>query len=254
MKKIPLTVVVLTYNEQNNIEECLKSAAFAEEILFIDGGSKDLTADIATRLGAKVLFHELNNDYASQRNFGIENASNDWIFMLDADERITKELAQEITSCVENNLDETYRVSRENHFIQGKCLHGTLRPDYVERLFKKNGSCYEGIIHERLKTPYRLKKLRGRLIHYPYYDFESHLNKLNKYTTLLAKKYHEKGKKCYFVRDILIKPAFAFFKMYIIHGGFLDGKLGLEFCLLHYFYTFEKYLKLHSLNKHNGRI
>ena len=164
MKKIPLTVVVLTYNEQNNIEECLKSAAFAEEILVIDGGSKDLTADIATRLGAKVLFHELNNDYASQRNFGIENASNDWIFMLDADERITKELAQEITSCVENNLDETYRVSRENHFIQGKCLHGTLRPDYVERLFKKNGSCYEGIIHERLKTPYRLKKLRG-IIH-----------------------------------------------------------------------------------------
>lgn len=254
MKKIPLTVVVLTYNEQKNIEECLNSASFADEILVIDGGSKDETQAIAKKLGAKVLFHELNNDYSAQRNFGIENAKNEWIFMLDADERITDKLAKEIAKCIENNLDETYRVSRENHFVEGKCLHGTLRPDYVERLFKKTGSCYEGIIHERLKTPYSLKKLKGRLIHFPYYDYESHLNKLNKYTTLLAKKYHEKGKKCSFVRDILIKPSFAFFKMYVIHGGFLDGKLGLQFCLLHYFYTLEKYLKLYSLNKHNGRI
>ena len=77
MKKIPLTVVVLTYNEQKNIEDCLKSASFADEILVIDGGSKDETQSIAQKLGAKVIFHELNNDYASQRNFGIENASNE---------------------------------------------------------------------------------------------------------------------------------------------------------------------------------
>ena len=122
MKKIPLTVVVLTYNEQKNIEDCLKSASFADEILVIDGGSKDETKSIAQKLGAKVIFHELNNDYAAQRNFGIENATNEWIFMLDADERITKELADQIIYCIEKNLDETYRVSRENHFIQGKCL------------------------------------------------------------------------------------------------------------------------------------
>ena len=160
MKKIPLTVVVLTYNEQKNIEECLNSASFADEILVIDGGSKDETQAIAKKLGAKVLFHELNNDYSAQRNFGIENAKNEWIFMLDADERITDKLAKEIAKCIENNLDETYRVSRENHFVEGKCLHGTLRPDYVERLFKKTGSCYEGIIHERLKTPYSLSPNR----------------------------------------------------------------------------------------------
>ena len=107
MKKIPLTVVVLTYNEQKNIEECLNSASFADEILVIDGGSKDETQAIAKKLGAKVLFHELNNDYSAQRNFGIENAKNEWIFMLDADERITDKLAKEIAKCIENNFDET---------------------------------------------------------------------------------------------------------------------------------------------------
>ena len=85
-------------------------------------------------------------------------------------------------------------------------------------------------------------------------SWEAHLEKMNRYTTLLAHKYYEKGKKCHFVNDILIKPLWAFFKMYIIHGGFLDGKLGFEFCLTHYFYTLEKYLKLNSLNKYKGRI
>lgn len=254
MTKTPLTVVILAYNEESNIRDCIESASFADEILVIDSLSTDNTAAIAVELGAKVLQRDLNGDYAAQRNFAIENARHKWIFMLDADERISKPLSDEIKICVASDFNKCYTVSRENHFVQGKVLHGVLRPDRVERLFIKEGSFYEGVVHERLHSPYDKKLLKGRLIHFPYKSFEAHMNKMNRYTTLLAQKYHEKGKKCCFIRDILIKPVWAFFKMYFIHRGFLDGRLGFEFCLLHYFYTLEKYLKLNSLNKYQGRI
>lgn len=251
---IPLTVVILSNNEAENISNCINSAAFANEIIVIDSGSKDKTVDIATSLGAKVIQRPLNNDFSQQRNFGISVSSNEWIFMLDCDERITDELANEIKKLVKMNADATYTVSRENNFAQGKALHGVLRPDNVERLFKKTGSYYDGIIHERLHSPYPKAKLNSKLIHFPYKSWETHLYKMNKYTTMLAQKYHDKGKKCHFFSDILFKPIWAFFKVYIINLGFLDGKLGLIFSLTHYFYTLEKYIKLDSLNKYKGKI
>lgn len=254
MQKIPLTVVILTRNEADNITDCINSVSFADEVLVLNNGSTDNTVELAQALGATVIERDLNNDYSGQRNFGIETAKNNWILMLDADERVTEKLAYEIKVCVEVNKDACYQISRENHFLERKVLHGVLRPDNVERLFKKEGSFYEGLVHERLHTPYAKQKLSGRLIHYPYKSWEAHMKKMNRYTTLLAIKYHEKGKKCHFFSDILIKPLWAFFKMYVIHAGFLDGKLGFEFCLTHYFYTLEKYLKLNSLNKYNGRI
>ena len=137
---IPLTVVILSNNEAENIADCINCAAFANEIIVIDSGSKDKTVDIATSLGAKVIQRALNNDFSQQRNFGISVSSNEWIFMLDCDERITEKLANEIKNRVKMNADVTYTVSRENNFAQGKALHGVLRPDNVERLFKKAGS------------------------------------------------------------------------------------------------------------------
>lgn len=253
MDKLPLSVIILTHNEEDNIKACIESALFADEILVLNNDSKDRTVEIAQSLGATVIERELNNDFSAQRNFGIQKAKHDWIFMLDADERITEDLAHDIKICVEVNKDICYQVSRENHFMQGKVLHGVLRPDNVERLFKKEGSYYEGIIHERLHSPYPKHKLKGRLIHFPYKTWEVQLEKSNRYSTLLAKKYHDQGKSCGFA-SIFFKPLWAFIKMYFIHGGFLDGKLGFVFCAEHYFYTMEKYLKLYSLNKYEGRI
>ena len=251
---IPLSVIILSNNEAENIANCIKSAEFANEIIVLDSGSKDKTVEIAKSLGAKVIQRSLDNDFSQQRNFGISESQNEWIFMLDCDERITEELADEIKERVKLNADITYTVSRENHFVQGKALHGVLRPDNVERLFKKSGSYYEGIIHERLYSPYPKAKLKSKLIHFPYKSWEAHLCKMNKYTTLLAQKYQEKGKKCHFLSDIIFKPLWAFFKVYIINLGFLDGKLGLIFSLTHYFYTLEKYIILDSLNKYKGKI
>lgn len=252
--KLPLTVVILAYNEEMNLPECLKSASFAQEILLIDSGSTDQSGEIAKSFGAKVLRRPLNGDYAAQRNFALSNASYDWVMMLDADERISAQLAKEIEMAVLTNENICWQVSRENHFLEGKVLHGVLRPDKVERLFKRNCASYEGIVHERLHCLAPKKIFKNPLIHFPYKNWEMHLDKMNRYTTLLAQKYSEQGKDIGFVSGIIIKPLWAFFKTYFLHRGFLDGKLGLEFCLLHSFYTLEKYIKLRSLNRFGGRI
>ncbi len=251
---ISLSVIILARNEALNIVDCISSASFADEILVIENNSTDKTVELATAHGAKVIKRNLDGDYSAQRNFAIDMAQNDWIFMLDADERITPLLKEEIIEAVTKNENRCYQVSRENHFVDGKVLHGDLRPDHVERLFKKGYAHYEGLIHERLHTTSEIVRLRGRLIHFPYRSWEIHLQKINTYSSMVAEKYHKNGKKCSFCVDILIKPLWAFFKVYFIHRGFLDGKLGLEFCILHYFYTIEKYLKLDSLNRKNGRI
>lgn len=253
-QKIPLSVVILARNEADNIQDCIRSANFADEILVIENNSTDNTVELAKELGAVVMCRDLNGDYASQRNFAIEKAKHEWIMMLDADERITDKLKAEITEAVKSNLDFCYTVSRENHFVQGKVLHGDLRPDHVERLFRKSNSHYEGLVHERLYSDSPKKNLSGRLIHFPYRSWEAHLNKMNLYSSMVARKYYEKGRKCSFVLDILIKPFWAFFKVYFIHLGFLDGTLGFTFSALHYIYTLEKYLKLNSLIKYNGKI
>ena len=252
--KLPLTVVILARNEEDNIRDCIKSASFADEILVIENNSTDRTVEFALNSSAKVLKRDLNNDYSAQRNFAIKNSKHNWIFMLDADERITEDLQKEIISAVNSNEDFCYQVSRENHFVSGVVLHGDLRPDHVERLFLKNKSYYEGNVHERLHSTSPIKRLKGRLIHFPYKSWEIHMNKMNLYSTLVAEKYHSKGKKCNFVIDIVIKPIWAFIKVYFIHLGFLDGRLGLIFSALHYLYTMEKYLKLDSLNRNGGKI
>lgn len=111
MPKTPLTIIVLAHNEEDNLPDCLKSASFADEIIVVDSNSTDRTVDIAKSFGAKVLQRDLNNDYGAQRNFAISNATYEWIFMLDSDERITDELAHEIKICVESNSDCTCQVS-----------------------------------------------------------------------------------------------------------------------------------------------
>ena len=109
-KRIPLSVIILSHNESNNIGDCIKSADFANEIIVLDSGSTDGSEEIAKSLGAKVFNRPLNNNFSQQRNFGIKSAVNEWVFMLDCDERITESLAKEIKLCVQNNCDIMFMV------------------------------------------------------------------------------------------------------------------------------------------------
>ena len=249
-----LSILILTKNEEENIASCLKSCSFAREIIVVDDASIDNTVQIAEGLGAKVFHRQLDGDFGAQKTFAIQQATSDWVFILDADERFTPQLVEEVKELVEREPNECFAVRRQNHFKTGKATHGVLRPDWVVRLMPREGSIIQGKVHEKLETSLPVNKLEGLLIHYPYKDWHSYLTKFDKYTTLAAEGYFKSGKRCSFIRDILFRPFWAFLKVYIFNRGFLDGKLGFIFSVNHYFYTLMKYVKLNSLEKGKGRI
>ena len=129
-----------------------------------------------------------------------------------------------------------------------------MRPDKVLRLMPKEGATVEGFVHETFVSPFSQDTLKGKLFHYTYDNWTQYFNKFNKYTSAAAEKYHEQGKSCSFWKDIILRPQWAFFKIYILQKGFLDGKIGFILSLYHYMYTVTKYVKLYYLNKSNGRL
>ncbi|MDR0408298.1 MAG: glycosyltransferase family 2 protein [Campylobacteraceae bacterium] len=251
---IDVSVLILAKNEEHNIEGCIRSCDFADEIVIIDDFSSDKTADIAQSLGAKVVQHAMNGNWGAQQNFALKQAKHDWILFLDADERITKELASEIETVVAKNEKNAYFIKRENRFQFNKATHGVLRSDFVCRLMPRVDVCVEGFVHPAIITPYPNKKMKNFMLHYSYDNWQQYFNKMNNYTTLASQKYMTQGKKCHFFSDIILRPLWAFIKVYFIQGGFLDGKMGWILSVNHYFYTMNKYVKLYYLNKSNGKL
>lgn len=250
-----VSILILAKNEEQNIRDCIESVtSFADEILVIDDFSDDRTAEIAIELGAKVIQHAMNGDWGGQQTFAINQASSKWILFLDADERISEPLAKEIKKTVENDESKAYWIERRNKFHHNKATHGVLRPDYVLRLMPAEGSYVEGYVHPAIITPYPTEKMKGHMFHYTYDNWHQYFNKFNNYTTLAANKYKDAGKSCSFFKDIMIRPAWAFFKVYILDRGFLDGKMGFILSVNHYFYTMIKYVKLYYLLKSNGKL
>lgn len=249
-----LSIVIIARNEQHNIIDCINSCHFAQEIIVIDDYSTDDTAKIASELGAKVIQRSLNGDWGGQQTFAIGQATKEWIFLIDADERVSKELAAQIIQAVNKNERASYWVERQNKFRFNQASRGVLRPDLVCRLMPREGSYVEGYVHPQIVTPYPKKNLTGYLYHYTYDNWEQYFNKFNKYTTLSAEKYKKNNKKCSFFKDIVLRPLWAFIKVYVIQGGFLDGKMGWILSVNHYFYTMNKYVKLYYLYKSNGKL
>lgn len=254
-EKVPVSVVMLTRNEELNIKDCLERCSFAEEILIIDDGSTDSTVEIAKTFGAKILYRPLSGDWGAQQTFGIQNASQPWVFLLDADERVTETLTHSIRDAVQNVTQYCYWIQRKTHYLSNdKEAHGALRPDLVLRLMPKAGSYVDGVVHPKIVSPYPEKKLKGDLVHYSYRDWGQYWRKFDKYTKLAADKYQLSGRKCSFAKDILLRPLWAFIKVYFINKGFLDGHLGFIFSVNHALYTMTKYVRLYTNKKTNGLI
>ncbi len=249
---VDVSVLILARNEEQNIAECIKSCSFAKETIVIDDNSSDKTKEIAESLGAKVINRSMNGDWGGQQTFAIKQASCEWIFFIDADERCSKELCDEIEKTVLKNEKCAYWIKRKNKFHYNKAIHGSLRPDYVCRLMPAKDSYVEGYVHPAIITPYENRKLQECMYHYTYNNWEQHINKINKYTTLAAEKYYMKNKKINFITDIFFRPIWAFFKTYIFDKGFLDGKIGFVFAVQHSYYTMMKYVKLYYLYKSKG--
>ncbi|MBQ8444887.1 MAG: glycosyltransferase family 2 protein [Opitutales bacterium] len=246
-QKLPLSVVIVARNEEKNIRECLRSVSFAEEIVLVDDNSTDATPEIAKSFGAKVFCRAMAGDWGAQQTFAIGQATQPWILLLDCDERITPALAEEIRERVSSGEKFAYAIKRINHFKGIRVDHGVLRPDFVPRLMEREGSRVEGFVHPKIIFKAPLKRLREPMLHFTYEKWGAYLNKLEKYTRLAAEKAFDEGKRATFFRDIVFRPVFAFFKMYVLQGGFLDGKIGWILSVNHYFYTEMKYVRLYFL-------
>ena len=250
-----LSVLILTKNEEKNIYDCIQSCIpVADEVIVIDDGSTDQTISIAESLGAKVISHPLNSDWAQQRRFAIEQATSEWILFVDADERVSEELHASILKAVAQEGKRAYLLERHNIFHHNKAIHGSMRPDKVLRLMPKDGAMIQGEVHEKFISSYPEAEIPGKLFHYTYDNWTQYLNKMNRYTSIAAEQYYEKGKHCSFVKDIIFRPVWAFLKIYILQRGFLDGKIGFILSLYHYVYTVTKYVKLFYLQRSNGQL
>lgn len=241
-----LAVLILAGNEEINIGDCVKSASFADEVIVIHSGGTDKTVQIAEKCGAKVVYHPMTEGFAAQRNFALTTTQAEWVMYLDADERISAKLAAEIVNCVESGEQAAYEMPRQNISFGKWLRYGGWYPDYCLRLYPRSAVSWEGIVHEKVNFTIPKRRLDSPLIHYTYYDWDRYFAKFNSYTTLMAKRLHERGKKANMFH-IILRPLWAFFRVYILKAGWRDGKMGFIMAVLHSFYTMVKYLKLYYL-------
>jgi len=241
-----VTCVVITKNEEANIQDCLRSAQWANQLIVVDAESCDKTVELARACGAKVSVRPWPG-FGLQKNFGVAQASSDWILILDADERVTADLQTEIQQCVEHwvpGAPVAYRVPRRN-FYYGRWVKGAgIYPDCQIRLFRKGTAHYNDVaVHENLLVEGEIGTLTGHLDHYTERKIQDHFRKFGLYTTLAAQ---EKAKTVRTVHrvDLLFRPLVVLFKTYVLKHGYRDGVRGLIVCVFASMYTFTKYAKV----------
>jgi glycosyltransferase involved in cell wall biosynthesis len=243
-----LSIVIIAKNESINIYDCVKSANFADEVLVIDSGSKDDTVKLAKKAGA-IVFTRKWLGYGAQKNLAINLAKGDWIFSLDADERINKKLAIEILSVIKKNPESVFEVSRKSLFVSKFMTHSGWSPDFTKRLFKKGAGIFqEKSVHEHFITDFKVMRLKESLIHYSYRDLETVLKKINTYSSYGANDYSKIKRKGSLSKAIM-HGLWAFFRTYFIKIGFLDGAEGFMLAFANAEYSYYKYLKLYYLHR-----
>lgn len=221
----PLTVVIPTLNEAGQIGDCVRGLSWAGEVIVVDAGSKDGTAAAATAAGARVINGVAG--IAAQRNAGIEAATHEWIFALDADERIGPDLAAELAQIVRAPRHEAYRVKRRNLFHGHVLRRGHWGRDWVVRLFRRGRRFGGKSAHPGLEIPESQQgDLTQELDHTPYKDLGHHLDKIVAYSRMSAADMAAHGRRASF-SDVLLRPSFRFLRDYILHGSILDGRLGV---------------------------
>ncbi len=238
-----LTVTIIAWNEEERLRACLESVAWADEIVVIDAESTDKTAALAREFTDRVWVRPWPG-FAVQKNFAIEQATGEWILSLDADERVTPELASRIQAIVAAGGPAAgYSVPRKNLFWGAWVRHGGLYPDYQLRLFRRGaGRFAEDAVHESVAVDGRVETLAEALLHQSYRDLEDFVRRSNRYSTLAARDWVERGRRVS-VPALVMKPLGRFFSMYIVKRGFLDGWRGLVLAVLYAEYVFLRMAK-----------
>ncbi len=228
-----LSVAIATYNEEKNIERCLKSVSFADEIVVVDESSIDKTAEIAKMLGAKVFKVKKEENFHNTKQTAIEKCTSDWILVMDADEEVSKELKSEIQATIESNTDFSgFEIPRRNKIFGKWFGHTGFYPDYQVRLFKKGKGKQPGkSFHEMIEVSGDRGKLTNDLLHYHYTSIDQFVTRLNRYTTNDANYLLSKGEKVVW-SDSIKFPTDEFLKRFFFWEGYKDGLHGLMLSLL----------------------
>jgi glycosyltransferase involved in cell wall biosynthesis len=238
---IPVSVVMVTRDEEMNIEDALRSAADAREIVVVDSFSTDRTVEICRQYTDRIYPHEWRG-YARQKQLAVDLAQGPWVLILDADERITPELRDEIARILTDTDYDGFTMPRKNYFLGKWIRHSGWWPDRTLRLFRKDrGRLEDREVHEKVVVSGKVGQLDAPLEHHTYRTISDYLRKMEIYSSLAAAQIGKKGRPG--ALSMVIKPLFTFFRMYLLRRGFLDGMHGLLLAWLYSYYTFLKYAK-----------
>jgi len=247
---LPISLVVIAQNEEARLEDCLRSARFCADRFVLDGGSTDGTVELARRLGART-GHRPFDGFISQRRAAVAGARHDWVLCLDADERVSPELADEIRGLFAAGFPrhQGYDFPRLAFHLGRWIRHGGWYPDRKLRLFRRDRARFTGREpHDHIEVEGIIGHLRGDLLHYPYRDLAQHLERMERYTRIAAERLHEEGRGGA-TAQWLLRPPLAFLRSYLFRAGFLDGRAGLRLASLDARYHRLRFGKLRKLRR-----
>jgi len=245
-----LSVILITKNEEANLKDCLESISFANEIIVVDSQSSDKTVEIAQSFGAKV---ENTSDwpgFGPQKNRALNLATQEWVLSIDADERVTTELKNEILEIINGPSGvDCYAIPRLSWYCGKFMKHSGWYPDYVERLFKRGSAKFsDHLVHERLLPTGPVKKLNAHFLHYSFKNFSQVLQKIDSYSSASAEQAVKKGKQSSVLKAVG-HGLWAFFRTYFLRLGFLDGQQGLALAISNAEGTYYRYIKIWLINQ-----
>jgi glycosyltransferase involved in cell wall biosynthesis len=248
---IPLSVVIVTKNEEHNIGDALESVRDFDDIVVVDAFSEDRTVEICRNYTDRVYQHEWPG-FSRQKQRAVDYAKNAWVLILDADERVTPELKAEMIEEIAGGTYCGYYIPRKNYFLGNWIRHSGWWPDYTLRLFRKDSARIEPReVHEKVLVNGAVKHLKNPLLHYTYPTFSDYMKKMETYSTLAAREIvRQKGRPS--PLSLLINPLAVFIKMYFLRQGFRDGIHGFMLAVLYAFQAFLKYAK--ALQNDSGRV
>ena len=252
--KIPLKIsaVIITYNEEANIERCLDSLeGTADEVLVVDSFSSDRTADICKSKGVDFIQHPFDG-HIEQKNYALSCASNDYVLSLDADEALSEELIQSIQAAKQNWTEDGYSVNRLTNYCGKWIRHCGWYPDTKIRLWDRSKGHWGGVNphdHVVMDEPIRIRHLSGDLLHYSYPTIRDHISQINSFSDIAARAAFEKGRQSNLALDICLNPTLTFLKKYFLKLGLLDGYEGFVISISTAYGKFLKYIKLRELER-----
>jgi glycosyltransferase involved in cell wall biosynthesis len=250
-----LSVILITRNEEANLEDCLASLeGIAQQIVVVDTNSADRTLEIAQKYGALIAQPSDWPGFGPQKNRALELATGDWVLSLDADERLTPALKSEIQTAINHNAHvDCFAIPRLSWYCGRFIRHSGWSPDYVDRLFKRGSARFsDDLVHERLIPQGQVARLKNPLLHFSFMNYSQVLQKLDRYSTASAEQAFAKGKTSSPLKAVL-HGAWAFFRTYVIRAGFLDGTQGFALAISNGQGTYYRYMKLWHLNQEAGK-